>query len=190
MLTTSKCLERWGKWTDLSSSWCNCFGFEQEVLLHPISGFNVWPRDTAPTNRRGVRGNEWTISWEGRVNKKVKTPWWQVTENPTQTGLGHLYLTSPLASGMAGSKGSKVSRLISLYLFTVELYIGMVLLRCGTFTSSSSITSCSLLKPAGACCSISLAVPLTWIGLNSLLSEWGHVQSCHCDQRGKVDWQV
>lgn len=82
-------------------------------------------------------------------------------QGPTQTGLGHLYLTSPLASGMAGSRGSKVSRLISLYLFTVELYIGMVLLRCGTFTSSSSITSCSLLKPAGACCSISLAVPLT-----------------------------
>ena len=57
-------------------------------------------------------------------------------------------LKSGLASGM-GSRGSNVPRLVSVCLFTVELYIGRVHPHCDTFTSSSRVTLCSVLKPTG-----------------------------------------
>lgn len=53
-----------------------------------------------------------------------KLPWWQVTENPIQIGLGNMYLKIPRSSGMAASRGSMVSEPVFTHLFVVELDIG------------------------------------------------------------------
>lgn len=92
-----------------------------------------------------------------------------------------MYLKRLLPPGMAGSRDSNVPRLVSIYPFIVELYIGRVHPHCGTFTSSSRVTPCSVLKPTGKRMLSFLDSPINlnwsqfpfvWMGSRSKQSLW------------------
>lgn len=92
-----------------------------------------------------------------------------------------MYLKNLLPLGMAGSRDSNIPRLVSIYLFIAELYIGRVHPHCGTFTSSSRVTPCSVLKPTGKRMLSFLYSPIdlnwsqfpfVWMGSCSTLSLW------------------